>query len=291
MIHLLRVPNKMKSVILRSPPAKDSEETREGRKPPLPQNPRPDVIGTQGDRRDILLATLNPDVFGLTVLPLLGVAVALVLLTMKAQPEAARYAAVMPLAYLLGSVPWGYVLLRWRRGVDIRQHGSGRTGMSNVLRTGGGKVAALVLVLDLSKGVLAVLLARMVIGAEGAEVAAGLLALAGHNWSVFLGFQGGRGIATGLGGLAVMAQVPAAVGALSFIPVTLLSRYISLGSLSGVLIACLSLLVLTLLGWYSSTYILYAVLAGAIIFWQHRDNIQRLLRGTERRLGQSAGKP
>ncbi|HLF04069.1 MAG TPA: glycerol-3-phosphate 1-O-acyltransferase PlsY, partial [Dehalococcoidia bacterium] len=199
--------------------------------------------------------------------------------------------AVMPLAYLLGSVPWGYVLLRWRRGVDIRQHGSGRTGMSNVLRTGGGKVAALVLVLDLSKGVLAVLLARMVIGAEGAEVAAGLLALAGHNWSVFLGFQGGRGIATGLGGLAVMAQVPAAVGALSFIPVTLLSRYISLGSLSGVLIACLSLLVLTLLGWYSSTYILYAVLAGAIIFWQHRDNIQRLLRGTERRLGQSAGKP
>jgi glycerol-3-phosphate acyltransferase PlsY len=233
---------------------------------------------------------LNPDVFGLTVLPLLGAAVALVLLTMGTQPEAARYAAVLPLAYILGSVPWGYILLRWRRGVDIRQHGSGRTGMSNVLRTGGGKVAALVLVLDLSKGVLAVLLARTVIGAEGAEVASGLLALAGHNWSVFLGFQGGRGIATGLGGMAVMAPIPAAIGALSFIPVTLVSRYVSLGSLSGVLGACVSLVALTLLGTYSGIYTLYAVLAGAIITWQHRDNIQRLLNGTERRLGQSAGK-
>lgn len=234
---------------------------------------------------------LNPDVFGLTVLPLLGAAVALVLLTMETQPEAARYAAVLPLAYLLGSIPWGYILLRWRRGVDIRQHGSGRTGMSNVLRTGGGKVAAVVLALDLSKGVLAVFLARTVIGANGAEVAAGLLALAGHNWPVFLNFKGGRGIATGLGALSVMAPIPAAIGAAAFIPVTLLSRYVSLGSISGVLIACISLVALTLLGIYSSAYTLYAVLGGAVIIWQHRDNIQRLLRGTERRLGQSAGQP
>jgi len=236
---------------------------------------------------------LNPDVFGLMVLPLLAAAVALVLLTMESQSPAARYAAVLPLAYLLGSVPWGYILLRWRRGVDIRQHGSGRTGVSNVLRTGGGKVAALVLALDLGKGIVAVLLARTVIGAGGAEVAAGLLALAGHNWSLFLGFRGGRGIATGLGGLSVMAPIPAAIGAVAFIPVTLLSRYVSLGSLSGVLIACLSLVALTLLGGgaYSTTYNFYAGVGGAIIFWQHRDNIQRLLQGTERRLGQPAGQP
>jgi glycerol-3-phosphate acyltransferase PlsY len=234
---------------------------------------------------------LTLDVFGLTVLPLLGAAVALVLLTMGSQPQAARYAAVLPLAYVVGSIPWGYILLRWRRGVDIRQHGSGRTGMSNVLRTGGGKVAAAALALDLSKGVVAVLLARTVIGSAGAEVVAGLLALAGHNWSVFLGFQGGRGIATGLGGLFVMAPIPAAIGAISFIPVIFISRYVSLGSLSGVLAACVSLAVLSLLGRYSSTYIVYAGLSGVIITWQHRDNIQRLLRGTERRLGQSAGQP
>ncbi len=232
---------------------------------------------------------LTLDVFGLTVLPLLGVAVALVLLTMGSQPQAARYAAVLPLAYVIGSIPWGYILLRWRRGVDVRQHGSGRTGMSNVLRTGGGKVAGAVLALDLSKGIVAVLLARLVIGGTGAEIASGLLALAGHNWSVFLGFQGGRGVATGLGGLSVMAPIPAAIAAITFIPVTLFSRYVSLGSLSGVLAACASLAVLSLLGMYSGAYMAYAGLAGVIITWQHRDNIQRLLRGTERRLGQSAG--
>ena len=233
---------------------------------------------------------LTLDVFSLAVLPLLGAAVALVLLTMGSQPEIARYAAVLPLAYVIGSIPWGYILLRWRRGVDIRQHGSGRTGMSNVLRTGGGKGAAAALALDLSKGVLAVLLARVVIGATGAEVMAGLLALAGHNWSVFLGFQGGRGIATGLGGLFVMAPIPAAIGAISFIPVIFVSRYVSLGSLSGVLAACVSLAVFSLLGRYPGIYMAYVVIAGIIITWQHRDNIQRLLRGTERRLGQSANK-
>ena len=234
---------------------------------------------------------LTLDVFGLTVLPLLGVAVALVLLTMGSQPEIARYAAVLPLAYVIGSMPWGYLLLRWRRGVDVRQHGSGRTGMSNVLRTGGVKVAGAVLALDLGKGVLAVLLARMVIGGAGAEVAAGLLALAGHNWSVFLGFQGGRGIATGLGGLLVMAPLPAAIGALTFIPVAYVFRYVSLASLSGMLTAGVALAILSLLGRYSSAYMAYVVVAGIIIIWQHRDNIQRLARGTERRLGQSADQP
>jgi glycerol-3-phosphate acyltransferase PlsY len=234
---------------------------------------------------------LNPDVFGLTVLPLLAAAVALVVLTMGAQPQAARYAAVLPLAYVVGSVPWGYMLLRWRRGVDIRRHGSGRTGVTNVLRTGGARAAAAVLALDLGKGVLAVMLARMVIGTPTAEMAAGLLALAGHNWPVFLNFRGGRGIATGLGGLSVMAPIPAAAAAAAFIPVTLLSRYVSLGSISGVVIAFIAVATLGLLGIYSSAYTLYAGVGGALIIWQHRDNIQRLRQGTERRLGQPAGSP
>ena len=232
---------------------------------------------------------LRPTVFCLTVLPLLlgwGIAAFFLL---PGTTLFVKYATLLPLAYLLGSIPWGYFFLHWRRGLDIRDHGSGRTGMSNVLRTGGGRVAAVVLLLDLSKGVLVVLLSRELIGTTGAEVAAGLLALVGHNWPVFLNFRGGRGIATGLGGLSVMAPIPAAIAAAAFIPVTLISRYLSLGSITGVLAACVSLAALTLIGnMYSSTYSWYSLIAGGIIIWQHRDNIQRLLQGTERRLGNPA---
>ncbi len=232
---------------------------------------------------------LQPTVFCLTVLPLLLAWAIVAYVLLPGAPLFAKYAALLPLAYLLGSIPWGYFFLHWRRGLDIRSLGSGRTGMSNVLRTGGGRVAAVVLLLDLSKGVLVVLLSRELIGTTGAEVAAGLLALVGHNWPVFLNFRGGRGIATGLGGLSVMAPIPAAIAAAAFIPVTLISRYLSLGSITGVVTACLSLLALTLIGhMYSSTYSWYALIGGGIILWQHRDNIQRLLQGTERRLGTPA---
>jgi glycerol-3-phosphate acyltransferase PlsY len=232
----------------------------------------------------------NPTLFCLTALPLLVAATVVAFLTMKAAPAAAKYAVVLPLAYLLGSIPWGYFLLHWRRGIDIREYGSGRTGMSNVLRTAGGRVAALVLLLDLSKGVLAVLLAREIIGTTTGEVVAGLLALIGHNWSVFLGFRGGRGIATGLGSLSIMAPLAVVIGMIFFIPITLISRYLSLGSITGVITSCASLLALALVGMYSSTYTWYAVVGGAIIIWQHRDNIQRLIQGTERRLGTPATK-
>ena len=229
--------------------------------------------------------TLNPTLFCLTALPLLVSAVVVVLLTMGQASVVSRYAVVLPLAYLVGSIPWGYFFLHWFRGVDVREFGSGRTGMSNVLRTGGGRIATSVLLLDLGKGVLVVLLAREILGTTTGEVVAGLLALAGHNWPVFLKFRGGRGIATGLGVLSVMAPIPAIIGAAVFIPITLISRYLSLGSITGVITACLSLLALALLGMYSTTYTWYAFIGGAIIIWQHRDNIQRLLHGTERRLG------
>lgn len=231
-----------------------------------------------------------PVVFVLMVIPALAAATAAVFLTMAGEPLEARYAAVIVLSYLLGSIPWGYILLRWRLGLDIREYGSGRIGMSNVLRTAGGRVAALVLVLDLGKGILAVVLAREVIEAAPAEVAAGLLVLVGHNWPIFLQFRGGRGIATGLGGLAVMAPIAAGLGALAFIPVTLITRYLSLGSVTAVVIACLAALGLSLAGIYPNTYTLYAFLGGAIIIWQHRDNIRRLRQGNERRLGHPARK-
>ncbi|PKB83533.1 MAG: acyl-phosphate glycerol 3-phosphate acyltransferase [SAR202 cluster bacterium Io17-Chloro-G9] len=201
-----------------------------------------------------------------------------------------RYGVVLALSYLLGSVPWGYLALRWRHGVDIREHGSGSIGMTNVLRTGGGRVAVLVLTLDVAKGILAVVLGRTIIGSTEGEVAASLFALLGHNWPVFLQFRGGRGILTGLGGMSVMAPPVAAIGTVAFIFITGVSRYVSLGSVLGLLITCLAMLLLAIAGMYSPTYVAYTFLGSAIIIWQHRANIQRIREGNEHRLGHSSSR-
>ena len=221
-------------------------------------------------------------------IPVLAVAIAMAFIYLPGQSAELQYAVVIVLAYLVGSLSWGYMLLRWRLGVDVRGYGSGRTGMSNVLRTGGGKAAAVVLALDVGKGVLAVMMAREATGASGAEVAAALAALVGHNWPVFLGFRGGRGILTALGGLSMMTPVPAAVATATFLVIAFGSRYISLGSIIGVMAGAASLIGLALVGWYSETYMLFAGVATAMIIWQHRDNIQRLLHGNERRMGAPA---
>ena len=229
-----------------------------------------------------------PVLCSLAALPLLAAVSVVALLTMPGASAVARYAVVMPLAYLIGALPWGYILLHLRRGIDIRDYGSGRTGVSNTLRTGGIRVAGLVLLLDLTKGILAVLMARALVGDPTAEVAAGLLALVGHNWPVFLGFRGGRGIAPGLGALVIMAPIAAAIGVLVFIPICLISRYLSLGSILGAVTACAALPALALLGLSQNTYMIYGLLGGAVIIWQHRDNIQRIREGTERRIGNPA---
>ena len=233
---------------------------------------------------------LSPGIFSITVLPCLTAAVVIVFLTMGDRPVAAQYGVVLVLSYLLGSVPWGYLALRWRHGLDVREYGSGSIGMTNVLRTGGGRVALVVLAMDVAKGTLAVMLSRSVIGSTEAEVAAGLFALVGHNWPVFLQFRGGRGILTGLGGLSVMAPLVVAIGTVAFLVITGFSRYVSLGSVLGLIITCLAMLVLAIAGMYSTPYVLYTFLGSAIIIWQHRDNIRRIREGNELRLGQHASR-
>ncbi len=223
-------------------------------------------------------------------IPFIIAGVVVVMLAMDGQSETAQYGVVLPLAYLLGSISWGYMLLQLKMGVDVREYGSGRTGMSNVLRTGGVKSAAVVLTLDITKGVVAVVIARTVIATEGAEVAAALIVLVGHNWPVFLRFKGGRGILTALGGLALMVPVAAIVATATFLTITALSRYISLGSVVGVVTGALTILALALAGVNSTTYMVYGFIACAIIVWQHRDNIQRIRDGNERRLGHPATK-
>ena len=223
-------------------------------------------------------------------IPLIVAGVIVVPLTMDGRSEPAQYSVVMPLAYLLGSISWGYMLLQLKMGVDVREYGSGRTGMSNVLRTGGVKSAAVVLTLDIAKGVVAVFIARSVIDTTAAEVSAGLIVLVGHNWPVFLQFKGGRGILTALGSLALMVPVAALIATATFLTVTALSRYISLGSVIGVIIGAVTILALALADVNSNSYMIYGFIACAMIVWQHRDNLQRIRDGNERRLGQSATK-
>ena len=224
----------------------------------------------------------------LSVPPLLAIYIMVLVLALDTDKGYTQYLLLVPVAYIMGSIPWGFMIALAAKGVDIREYGSGKTGVSNVMRTVGGPLAGLVLLLDLGKGILAVFLARGVADSASAEVVAGLAALAGHNWSVFLNFHGGRGINTGLGGLLVMAPVSGAIAMATFAPVTLLSRYLSLGSVISLFVAFFSLLALVLLDRTSATYLWYGGIGCTVILWQHRDNIQRLLHGSERRLGQPA---
>ncbi|MBI4297598.1 MAG: glycerol-3-phosphate 1-O-acyltransferase PlsY [Chloroflexi bacterium] len=194
---------------------------------------------------------------------------------------------VIVLGYFLGSVSFGAVLGRLK-GVDVRRYGSGRTGVTNVLRTLGGKVAAAVFIGDLAKGVGAVLLARYLVGSDVAQVGAGLAALAGHNWPVFLGFRGGRGVTTGLGGLLALSWPVALMGLGVWLAIIALTRYVSLGSVLGSVVVGAGLVGWSLAGWAPIPYIAYGLGAAALIVFQHRDNISRLLAGTERKLGQPA---
>ena len=208
----------------------------------------------------------------------------------------AKFVAVMIIGYLLGSIPFGVLIGKQKTRKDIRQYGSGRMGAANVLRTAGGKAAAAVLAFDLSKGVMAVVFAGlivgdsyMVVGSFGlgkllAQILAALSAVAGHNWSVFLKFKGGRGVATFFGGLFALCPVAALFGGEVLIIGVGLSRYISLGSIVGAVGAYVILAPLTILSGFPIEYLVYALAGSIIVFAMHRDNIGRLVSGRERKL-------
>ncbi|MEE9284849.1 MAG: glycerol-3-phosphate acyltransferase, partial [Dehalococcoidia bacterium] len=148
------------------------------------------------------------------------------------------------LGYLIGAIPLGLVLGKMLKGVDIRDYGSGKIGMANVLRTVGVKAAVAVFLFDLGKGVAAVFIAKGLGDATYVEVLAAGAAFAGHNWSVFIRFTGGRGVNTGLGGFFAMAPLWAAGAIGTGVVIIGLSRYVSLGSLAGATFGLVALLVL-----------------------------------------------
>jgi glycerol-3-phosphate acyltransferase PlsY len=200
-----------------------------------------------------------------------------------------RLVAVIFLGYLIGAIPFGLVVGKLTRGVDVREYGSGKMGATNVLRTLGVRVGVLVFAADLAKGAAAVLLSKAILDTHAAAVAAAITAIVGHNWPVYVRFWGGRGVTTALGGLSALAPLVAA-GCLGIgVVIIAWSRYVSLGSMAGALSGGIIMASLVALDRQPVEFLVYALIASCLIIFQHRDNIARLRSGTERRLGGGRG--
>lgn len=197
------------------------------------------------------------------------------------------YGVVLLCSYLLGSIPTGYIM-GGVKGIDLRQSGSGRTGAANTLRTLGFTSSVIVLIVDIAKGFFSVLLARYVLHSPTGELIAGMGAVMGHNWSLYMGFGGGRGVATSLGVLLAMYPAVAVMGMGVFVAVITLTRYISLGSIVAASIVPLAFVPLVLSKEVPLDYLLFGSVGALLIIVQHRDNIARLRAGTERRIGERA---
>jgi len=187
---------------------------------------------------------------------------------------------VVVAAYLLGSIPFGYLIVRGKGGGDIRQTGSGGTGATNVSRRAGKAAGVLTLLLDAAKGCVAVLIAKAFSGDDWVIAAAAIAALVGHIFPVWLGFRGGKGVATGVGIFLVLAPVALLCAGVVFVAIVVLTRYVSLGSMT----AAVLIPVLVWLQSDSQSLLVAAVAGAMLIVFAHRGNIQRLASGTESRI-------
>jgi glycerol-3-phosphate acyltransferase PlsY len=198
------------------------------------------------------------------------------------------YLILVPIAYILGSVPFGLIAGKMAKNVDIREHGSGNTGMTNVQRTIGTPAAVVVLILDMGKAVVAVIVARAFFDSPGVEAAAALAVVFGHNWSIFMRFKGGKGTASGWGGLIILSPIAGLVATIVGILILVLTRYVSLGSISAAVLGSLALIIMATLGHLPLPYIWFGAVGSVVVVVRHRENIQRLVHGTERKIGQPA---
>ncbi len=193
---------------------------------------------------------------------------------------------ILFLGYLFGSFPSGYLAGRIAKGIDIRSLGSGSTGATNVLRHIGKRAAITVFLLDLFKGVMSILLAKYFLLNDSWQVAIGLSTLIGHIWPIWLNWKGGKAVATGLGiFLGLSWQVGLATLGIFIIMITLF-RIVSLASVS----AALALPLIMFLSFSSSNFslpfLIISLLAMTLVIWRHRENIVRLIKGKEPRIGQ-----
>jgi glycerol-3-phosphate acyltransferase PlsY len=188
---------------------------------------------------------------------------------------------VLPIAYLLGAIPFGYLLVKWISGADVRASGSGNIGATNVLRTTGRGAGIATLVLDIAKGYLAVWIAARLTGGDPSWMSAAALAvIAGHAYPVFLRFQGGKAVASFIGAFLYLTPVAMVCALLVFVGVVAWTRHISMGSISA---AATFPLAVWIVERPPLPIFLAAALAGAFIIYRHKSNIRRLHSGTENR--------
>lgn len=184
-------------------------------------------------------------------------------------------------AYLLGGIPFGYLLVRWRTGGDVRDQGSGNIGATNVARTTGKTLGILTLVLDIAKGAVAVWLADWASGGDPLWMSlAALAVIAGHAFPVFLKFQGGKAVASFVGAFLYLTPGPLGAVVIVFAAVVAVTRYVSLASMVGALLFPLACWLLVQPPW---PVLMAAVVGGAFIIWRHRSNWERLRAGRENR--------
>jgi acyl phosphate:glycerol-3-phosphate acyltransferase len=197
-----------------------------------------------------------------------------------------RFLFMIIVAYLLGSIPFGFLIVRGREGDDIRQTGSGGTGATNVSRRAGKLAGVLTLVLDVVKGASAVLLAGLFAkgAADWLPMAAAVAVVFGHIFPIWLGFRGGKGVATGIGVFLVLAPVAVLIAGVVFVTIVWITRYVSLASIVGAL-------VIPLVIWVERQFVegatsfngtlLASICCAALIIFAHRQNVSRLIQGTE----------
>ncbi len=201
-----------------------------------------------------------------------------------------NFIGVIILGYLIGSIPFGVIIGRLIRGIDVRDYGSGSMGMANVLRTVGARAGVFVFLADVAKGAVAVALAWPIFGSLSdmfgwGQVAGGAAAIIGHSWPIYIGFRGGRGVTTGFGALLVMSWPVGLICFAIFLAVVSLSRYVSLGSMLAALAMLAAMIPFIVFDLAPFAYLVFGLIAVPIVIFRHRGNIRRLLSGIEPKIG------
>jgi glycerol-3-phosphate acyltransferase PlsY len=214
----------------------------------------------------------------------------------------AKFVLVALIGYFTGAIPVALIIGKRMAGIDISKRGSGNIGGTNVLRVIGFKAGVITMALDLAKAIVPVILARFIIGDSlltiagftldwrWGQVITALMVMVGHNWSIYIKFRGGKGAAVYYGSWFAIWPVVGLFGGIILIITVLLSKYMSLGSILGSLSILCLFIIMTLTDASPPVYLIYSVLAAALIVYQHRSNISKLQAGTESRMDQGPNK-
>jgi len=194
-------------------------------------------------------------------------------------------------AYVVGATPFGFLAGKMK-GIDIRDHGSGNIGATNVLRTLGKPIGITVLILDIFKGMVPVIVAKMVSDSSAVHIATAIAAILGHNYTFWLGFKGGKGIATTAGAVIPILTLPILVAIVTWLAVLKLTRYVSVSSITAALVIPITLGIQNLVsGEWDGVVFGLALFVCILAIWKHRANIQRLRRGEENRFAPKSSQP